>query len=188
MKKEFLDEREFELVNIIGAKLGSNQRILSQKMNLSLGMVNMLIRRLISKGFIRIEQLNKRKVQYILTPKGFAEKMRKSVRYTIKTLNSISLINDNLMKRLAIVVKDGARHFYILGDSDFSRLVEKMIKELSGGNCSVFHIQEVPSQKVDGMVLICKEGFFLEKTANQNNFLNLIEGLAMDDNLLNSIV
>ena len=79
MKKEVLEEREFELVNIIGADLGSNQRDLSRQLDLSLGMTNMLIRRLIAKGFIRIEQLNKRKMRYILTPQGFSEKMRKSI-------------------------------------------------------------------------------------------------------------
>ena len=73
MTPEPLNEREFELINIIGKRLGSNQRDLSQQMNLSLGQTNMLIRRLASKGFIRISQLNKRKVQYLLTPKGISE-------------------------------------------------------------------------------------------------------------------
>lgn len=72
-----LDEREFELINIVGAELGANQRDLSRRLNLSLGMTNMLVRRLITKGYIRIRQFNKKKVEYILTPRGFAEKMRK---------------------------------------------------------------------------------------------------------------
>ena len=107
MTKEVLDEREFELVNIIGGGLASNQRDLSQKMSLSLGMTNMLIRRLVSKGFIRINQLNKRKVKYILTTQGFAEKMRKSVKYTFKTLVSIGLIKDRIKK--IILGADGGK-------------------------------------------------------------------------------
>ncbi|MDE2028516.1 MAG: winged helix-turn-helix transcriptional regulator, partial [Candidatus Omnitrophica bacterium] len=86
-----LDEREFELVNIVGAQLAANQREISRQMNLSLGMTNMLLRRLISKGYIRIKQLNKKKTEYLLTPKGFSEKLRKSVKYTLKTINSIGL-------------------------------------------------------------------------------------------------
>lgn len=77
MPQETLNEREFELVNIIGAKLGSNQRDLSRIMDLSLGMINMLVRRMIAKGYIRINQLSKRKVEYLLTTKGFSEKTRK---------------------------------------------------------------------------------------------------------------
>jgi len=55
-KEKVLDEREFELVNILGADLGSNQRAISRRMNLSLGMINMLIRRLISKGYVRMSE------------------------------------------------------------------------------------------------------------------------------------
>jgi len=61
-------------------------------MNLSFRMTNMLLKRMITKGYIRIKQLNRRKVEYILTPRGFSEKMRKSVRYTLKTINSIGTI------------------------------------------------------------------------------------------------
>ena len=86
MPNKLLDEREFELVNIIGAQLVANQRALSRQMRLSLGMTNMLLKRLVTKGYIRIKQLDRRKVEYILTPTGFTEKMRKSVRYTIKTI------------------------------------------------------------------------------------------------------
>ena len=63
MPQDFLNEREFELINILGAELGVNQRDLSKHLDLSLGTTNMLIRRLISKGYIRIKQLNKRKVE-----------------------------------------------------------------------------------------------------------------------------
>ena len=96
MPTETLDEREFELINIIGAQIATNQRDLSHHMDLSLGMINMLIRRLITKGYIRTKQLNQKKVEYLLTPKGFSEKTRKSIKYTIKTLNSITAIKDSM--------------------------------------------------------------------------------------------
>ena len=102
MPNKLLDEREFELVNIVGAKLGANQRDLSRHLNLSLGMTNMLLRRLVTKGYIRIKQLDRRKAEYILTPKGFSEKMRKSVNYTLKTISSIGLIKKNLLNILKI--------------------------------------------------------------------------------------
>ena len=96
MSQDLLNEREFELINIVGAKVRANQRDLSRHMDLSLGATNMLIRRLVNKGYIRILQLNQRKVKYILTPKGFAEKMRKSVKYTVKTINSIGSIRTKI--------------------------------------------------------------------------------------------
>src|SRR5271154_696648 len=100
MDNNSLNEHEFELVNIIGAQLAANQRDLSRQINLSLGMTNMLIKRLVTKGYIRIKQLDRRKVEYLLTPKGFAEKMRKSINYTRKTINSISLVRIKLLSLL----------------------------------------------------------------------------------------
>ncbi len=180
MPKQVLNEREFELVNIVGAKLGSNQRDLSRQMDLSLGMVNMLIRRLISKGYIRINQLNKRKVEYILTPKGFTEKMRKSVKYTLNTINSIGLIKNQLKEVLVIVVEKGERQFFILGKSDFAILVEIILKELCGNNYKIEHLPEMPKQKMEGTILICREEFALPHNPNKNNSLNLVEVLARD--------
>ena len=109
-----MDEREFELINIIGAQLVPNQRDISRQMDLSLGMTNMLIHRLLTKGYIRIKQLNKKKVEYILTPKGFAEKMQKSINYTLKTINSIGLIKRTLADVLIKASEEGARKFYVL--------------------------------------------------------------------------
>ena len=119
-----MEEREFELVNIIGANLASSQRDLSRHMDLSLGMTNMLIRRIVTKGYIRINQLDKKKVQYILTPKGFAEKMQKSVKYTMKTLNSIGLMKSRLLVLLKSAYDGGVRKFYVLGGMDLAGLIE----------------------------------------------------------------
>ena len=97
MNNDTLSEREFELVNIVGTKIATNQRDLSRHMDLSLGMTNMLVRRLISKGYIRIKPLNKRKVKYILTPKGFSEKIigkfcLQQIICSIQALNKIIFI------------------------------------------------------------------------------------------------
>lgn len=177
MSKEVLDEREFELVNIIGAEIGANQRRLSHLMDLSLGMTNMLIRRLIAKGFIRIEQLNKRKVQYLLTPQGFAEKMRKSVNYTLKTINSIGLIKTRVQAILLDLHKDGTRDFFIVGKSDLSILIEMVAKEVPLKDCSFCTLDEIPSSAIQGALLICKENV-PEDNLFLHNHVDLIRELA----------
>ncbi len=173
-----LNEREFEIINIIGAELGSNQRDLSRLMDLSLGMVNMLLRRLVSKGYIRIQQLNKRKVEYILTPKGFAEKMRKSIQYTLKTIHSISVIKNNLQDVLSNIVQKGERDFIILGESDFALLVEMVLRDLCANECSIKHIKEMPAEINDSYLIISKEDGHLADLFFKDRYINLIEELA----------
>jgi len=181
MSPDILNEREFELVNIVGAKLGANQRDLSRHLNLSLGMTNMLLRRLVTKGYIRIKQLDHRKVEYLLTPKGFSEKMRKSVNYTLKTINSIGLIKRNLSRILKDFYKNGVRKFYILGMSDLGGLIEMAIHENFKQDCSFVHAQEISSVMTDGVVLICREGVSIPSGVKA---VNMIEELAKDEALV----
>ncbi|VAX35004.1 hypothetical protein MNBD_UNCLBAC01-271 [hydrothermal vent metagenome] len=186
MSKEVLDEREFELVNIIGARLGSNQRDLSRQMNLSLGQTNMLIRRLVSKGFIRISQLNQRKVKYLLTPKGIAEKMRKSVKYTLNTINSIGLIKERLRGILSRLHHEGERVFYVLGKSDFVILVEMVFAEMAVEEYTLTKIAEIPLEHLDGILLIGEER--LPEGFNGHRYINLVEELAkVNDPLMDKV-
>ena len=184
MPKEVLDEREFELINIIGAELGSNQRNLSRQMDLSLGLTNMLIRRLATKGFIRIGQLNKRKVKYALTPKGFAEKMRKSVKYTLKTISSISLIKEKVKKVVVALYKAGERNFVVLGESDFALLIDIVLKESNLNSYTVTHINEVPTEAIDGVLMICREVENIESQMHMRE-VDLIHELAKDNAFIN---
>ena len=173
-----MDEREFELINIVGSEIASSQRDLSRRMNLSLGQTNMLLRRLITKGYIRISQLNKRKVQYLLTPKGFSEKMNKSVKYTLKTINSITIIKERFKALLKEIYEKGERKFFILGESDLASVVEMVMRELSFKDCSVQRIKDLPNEGVDGTILICQEDVFDKIVAEKK--VDLIHELAKD--------
>ena len=180
MPPDFLNEREFELINIIGAELGSNQRDISRHMNLSLGMINILVRRLISKGYIRIEQLNKKKVQYILTRKGFTEKMRKSVKYTMKTISSIGLIKNRVREILNDLYAQEVRNFYFYGNSDISALVEMVFRESLAEQCSLHILKEIPEIPVNGTLLLCKEGIE-EGSFDRHQHVDLLQEIAKEN-------
>jgi DNA-binding MarR family transcriptional regulator len=157
MPPHTLNEREFELINIVGGQLAANQRALSRHMKISLGMTNMLLRRLVTKGYIRIKQLDHRKVEYILTPKGFSEKMRKSLNYTQKTINSIALVRSRLSTILKGLYGEGIRTFYILGGVDLAGLIEMTMKEDFPLEVKVLRINEMPIVLEEGVILVCSE-------------------------------
>ena len=183
MSQNSLDEREFELINIIGADLGANQRELSRLMNLSLGMLNMLIRRLVSKGMIRIENLNQRKVQYILTPKGFAEKMQQSIRYTLKTIHSIDIIKEGIKKVVVDLYNKGERNFIVVGRSDFALLIEIILKDLGFYDQKIIYLDDLPETS-SGVVLICRENLERGKYPFPK-VINLLHELAKNNNFDN---
>lgn len=178
--EDSLNEREFELINIIGGELGANQRDLSKQLDISLGMTNLLVRRLVSKGYIRIRQLNKKKTQYILTPKGFTEKYHKSVRYTLKTIRSIGLIQNQLSIIIQRLYDKGERKFLILGSSDLAELVEMFLRQPKWAGVKFSRVEGIPEHP-EGTVLICTEQVDAAHTL-ATQCVDMIKELAIQNN------
>lgn len=57
---------------------GITQREISRRVGVSLGMTNLMIRRMARKAWIKIGSIPGRRVLYALTPRGMAEKVRKT--------------------------------------------------------------------------------------------------------------
>ena len=78
--KDQLKEEVFYLLSELSKSPDITQRQLSSKLNISLGKTNYLLRKLIKKGLIKVKNFSHRpgkikKISYILTPKGFKEKI-----------------------------------------------------------------------------------------------------------------
>lgn len=76
-------EKEFALISAISVNGETSQRKLSQKAGLSLGLTNIILKRLINRGYLKAKHLDWNKTQYLLTLKGSVEKARKSYAYAL---------------------------------------------------------------------------------------------------------
>lgn len=52
------------------------QRALSAELGIALGLTNLLVRRVVKKGWVKATNVNPRRVRYLITPAGIAEKAR----------------------------------------------------------------------------------------------------------------
>jgi len=129
-KAENLSENEYNLLVAVDGSGNVSQRELAGKLNVSLGLINICLHRLSRKGYIKIHGLNARKVKYILTPKGFAEKMRKAYRYTQKTISELSRIKQSIKNRIERSILLGERNFTIEGTGELSDIAELAVKNL----------------------------------------------------------
>ena len=68
--------RDLRLLEELGRNPIISQRELSHKFNIALGVTNACLKRMVKKGWIRIQGLNHRRIGYYLTPRGFAEKTK----------------------------------------------------------------------------------------------------------------
>lgn len=102
-----------------------SQRDLSKKLDISLGLVNALLKKVVKDGFFRIVPIGGSRHKYAMTPKGLSEKTMLSYRYLLhsveyykSTRNKLGLLFDELNdlkmeKLLFFGVSDFAEIAYI---------------------------------------------------------------------------
>ena len=75
------EQYEHQILNAIEGNQLLSQRSLATDMGIALGLTNLLVRRLVRKGWVRARRIRPNRVRYFLTPTGLAEKSRLSRLY-----------------------------------------------------------------------------------------------------------
>ena len=79
-----MDKEDLHILRLMGEierDGSSSQRELSRRLNLSLGLVNTFLKRLVNKGYFKVKTMPRKRVKYFFTPKGLARKSRLTVEY-----------------------------------------------------------------------------------------------------------
>jgi len=95
-----------------------SQRGLSHKFGIALGVTNACIKRMARKGWIRIRDLNPRKIGYYLTPKGMLEKTRLTIHLISFRVQHYSELKKVIANRLLEMQRDGMQRIVFYGVSD----------------------------------------------------------------------
>ena len=85
-----MDKEDLHILRLMGEidRDGDHsQRELSQRLDLSLGLVNTFLKRLVSKGYSKVTTLPKNRLKYLLTPEGIARKSKLTVEYLHYSMN-----------------------------------------------------------------------------------------------------
>ena len=121
-------DSEFLLLNTINdlaqTKSGISQRDLSKAINMSLGMTNVLIKRLSQKGFILIQKASPRNVTYVLTPDGMNELAHRTYRYLKRTIKRVVEYKEAIVDIAKSAKKRGFARIGLLGESDLEFIIE----------------------------------------------------------------
>lgn len=166
MNSSIIGEREFKIIEEISQDKNLTQRKISHRLGLSLGMTNIILKRLASKGYIKVKGLNRRKVQYILTPKGFTEKTKKSYRYLSKTIHSLQEMKKKIQRLVLMEYKKGKTHFVISGEGELADIVELSLKNLDNSGLEyrrVPKLEDINSSNAVVLLTQSKAGFRIEE-------------------------
>ncbi len=78
-----------------------SQRSLAGSLGIALGMTNLLLKRLVRKGWVRVSHIRPNRVGYFLTPTGIAEKARMSRAYFQDSVKLYASARDRLRASFA---------------------------------------------------------------------------------------
>lgn len=114
--------RDLQLLTEISSRDSVTQRRLAKRYRLALGLTNFLMRRLIKKGYIKIVNLERRRLRYLITPKGLAEKARLTYEYLEYSLYFYRQIRDFLSRALMAIPQSGGRSAILYGSGEVAEV------------------------------------------------------------------
>jgi len=142
-----MQDNEILILEELEKNSNITQRDLSEKTGLSLGMVNILLKKFIKKGFVKLERLNSKSFRYILTPEGFKEKSKKTIEYMKIYYRRTLLIKQNIER---IIQTYGRNRTYVLfgKDKEMKEIIEGILKELRVKYLTENEVEKIESTNV----------------------------------------
>ena len=120
MNKE--DIHILRLMGEINRDGSPTQRELSRRLNLSLGLINTFIKRLVKKGYFKVRTMPKNRVKYFLTPKGLAKKSRLTVEYLRYSVNFYKEIKGLLLNKFKEIEGNNLNTILFFGAGEIAEL------------------------------------------------------------------
>jgi DNA-binding MarR family transcriptional regulator len=111
-------DRELVLLEQIETNPDVTQASLADQLGVAVGTVNWHLKRLISKGYIKVKRAQRRKLRYIITPEGIAFRARLTVNYIETSMRLYRRIRQHVSELLVAARQAGYDQVRIDGDGD----------------------------------------------------------------------
>jgi DNA-binding MarR family transcriptional regulator len=106
------------------------QRELSQRIGVALGLINLMLRRLTKKGYIKIRGTKRSRIRYLITPKGILEKSRLTYEFIQYSLQLYGRVRGVLREQLTQVAKAGHRRILLYGTGELAEIAFLTVQEM----------------------------------------------------------
>jgi DNA-binding MarR family transcriptional regulator len=136
-------ERHLEILTAIGEGRPLTQRALAQRLGVALGLTNLYLKRLARKGHIKIVEFprkpaTRKRLRYLLTPKGIAEKSRLTYEHIAYSLNLYRRTRETLRESLGLLRENGIKRIALYGTGEASELAYLTLREFGVEPVGVF--------------------------------------------------
>jgi DNA-binding MarR family transcriptional regulator len=110
------------LLTSVDSNGARSQRHIAAELDIALGLVNAYLKRSIKKGLVKVSQAPARRYAYYLTPQGFSEKSRLTVKYLSSSFSLFRKAKEDFAKVFDLAHARGMQRIVLAGKSDLCEI------------------------------------------------------------------
>jgi DNA-binding MarR family transcriptional regulator len=183
------DIQSLKLMEEISREDGfTTQRELAKRLDVSVGLVNLFIKRVVRKGYFKITTIPGRRVRYLLTSEGFAEKSRLTMSYLRYSLSYFREIRLNLKSFSDKLSANGVRRVVLVGTGEMAELLSLSFQEARIDIVAVVSVNEAGERflgrsvgKVDDLVSLKFDAVCIMELSGERNLMERLLGLGVEE-------
>jgi len=114
--------RELILLEQIERDPDVTQATLAAQLGVAVGTVNWHLKRLVSKGYVKVKRAQRRKLRYIITPEGIALRARLTINYIETSMRLYRRTRQQVLELLQEIQESGYERVRIQGEGDIAEI------------------------------------------------------------------
>jgi DNA-binding MarR family transcriptional regulator len=114
--------RELILLEEIEHDPDVTQAGLAAQLGVAVGTVNWHLKRLVSKGYVKVKRAQRRKLRYIITPEGIALRTRLTINYIETSMRLYRRTRERVLEVLEEIKESGYDRVRIQGEGDIAEI------------------------------------------------------------------
>ncbi len=125
-----LDARELEILEKIENDGHLTQRDLSREVGIALGLVNHLLKKMVKKGWIKIKNIDAKRIRYLITPEGAREKSSLLYKRVESTIHFYLEAKRVIKEKVQHLKNEGVKSVSIYGINHVAEVLFIVLNEL----------------------------------------------------------
>lgn len=122
------------------------QADLATQLGVAVGTVNWHLKRLISKGYVKVLRAERRKLKYLITPEGLAKRAHLTVDFIDQQFNLYRRIRGKVKDVLVALKQENIHQIRIEGEGDVADIcrltcIEQDVQVVNTGNAPILEVR-----------------------------------------------
>ncbi len=148
-------DRELTLLEHVENNPDVNQATLATQLGVAVGTVNWHLKRLIAKGYVKVQRAERKKLRYIITPEGIALRARLTVNYIERSFDLYRKTRQRVKEHLDTIRAAGQTRVRVIGEGDVADICKLSCLEQG---FTVVQDADAPVLEVKGFKVVLNMG------------------------------